>query len=275
MQNLSKGRAKWLRSLSARKGRSEERAFIAEGVRLVRDGIASGAELRLLLGDRDALAANSSLAKEARSLLAAHPSVAFDCDAEEFATLTDTVNSQGLIAAFTLPRLDGLERALQLPADKPGAILVLDNLRDPGNVGTILRMAAAFGCACAVLTEGCVDPFSTKVVRASMGGIFTLPLSFGLPVSQVIDLLRAQQVTIHLLDSAPDRPGTYPPPAIARPCFVVGGETEGLSAGWANAEATTIFIPQTSRVDSLNAGIAASVVLARWWEQVRPSPTTK
>jgi TrmH family RNA methyltransferase len=122
-----------------------------------------------------------------------------------------------------------------------------------------------------VLTEGCVDPFSPKVVRASMGGVFSLPISMGKKVLELVDVFRRRGVPVYLLDSAPGGESLYPPPADRRPAFVVGGETEGLSPEWRCGLEKVVRIPQMPRIDSLNAGVASAVVLARWWEQVCPT----
>lgn len=277
MQGLSKAKMKWLASLADRKGRREERAFVAEGVRIVRDGLAAGAELRLLVAEADSMNAESQAGREIRALVASvNRDLVQVADKDSFQSLSDTVTSQGVLAAFTIPPLDGLERVLGVDGEAgigpevPGAVLVLDNLRDPGNVGTVLRNAAAFGCACVVLTEGCADPFSSKVVRASMGGVFSVPMSMGKKVEELVGMFREHSLPLYLLDSAPGVECMYPPPPEMRPVFVVGGETEGLSPGWRCGLERVIQIPQMPRIDSLNAGVASAVVLARWWEQVCP-----
>jgi len=272
---LSKAKAKWLHTLADRKGRREERAFVAEGVRVIRDGLAAGAELRLLVAEADAINAQTTAGREIRALFGSiHSDLTAITDDVTFKSLSDTVSSQGVVAAFTIPPLDGLESVLEEEgrgaSALTGAILVLDNLRDPGNVGTVLRNAAAFGCACVVMTEGCADPFSPKVVRASMGGVFALPMSLGRKPEELAELFESRGVPVFLLDSAPGEASVYPPPPVPRPAFVVGGETEGLSEAWRSKSATVVRIPQMARIDSLNAGVASAVVLARWWEQVCP-----
>jgi TrmH family RNA methyltransferase len=139
-------------------------------------------------------------------------------------------------------------------------LLVLDNLRDPGNLGTIVRQAAAFDCDGLLLLKGCVDAFNHKAVRASMGGIFHVPVLSDLTPEDIMQRLSNSGVWPYVTGTK----GTnafgvsYPP----RTAFIIGGESEGVQPFWSERDVIAITIPQSSKVESLNAAVAASIFLA-------------
>ena len=153
------------RALLEPKGRREQGRFLVEGVRLVEEAMRAGVNpvfVFCLPGARER--------ERAAALLAAAESAAarvLELAPRVFETLTDTVSSQGIIAVASIPRVTS--------PPHPSFNLVLDQLRDPGNMGTILRAAEAAGAERVVLTPGCVDPWSPKVVRSAMGAHFRLP----------------------------------------------------------------------------------------------------
>ena len=143
--------------------------------------------------------------------------------------------------------------------------LVLDGVQDPGNVGTIWRTADAFGADGLILLPGCADPFSPKTVRATMGACFRLPVwetdLAGLP--QVLEGAGLPLYATALREDTDDvrRAG------LSRCAVVIGSEGRGVSQAVLDACAGTLKIPMRQRCESLNAAVAASVVL---WEMARP-----
>jgi TrmH family RNA methyltransferase len=265
---LSLTKLKMLRSLESKKGREANDAILAEGVRVIRDGIASGAELLVLVIEETALLDGApEHTAPLKELAKAAGENAFLCDAKAFAAVSDTVNSQGVVAAFRLPKPATLADALAaVPRDKHASVLVVDSLRDPGNLGTILRNAGAFGCALTILTTGCADPHAPKTVRASMGGVFVVPVVAGGYPADIAAAIKEAGLSLYPLDSDPSKPGIWPPPAVQNPVFVLGGETQGLSKTWIEHAGQVIHIPQSRQIDSLNAAVASAVVLSRWFE---------
>lgn len=147
-----------------------------------------------------------------------------------------------------------------LPVNLPGPIIVLERVRDPDNVGSIIRSAAALGAGGILLGPECADPFYRKAVRTSMGAVFTLPIAVAAGWPDALEALKMQgRMLVALtpdsgaraLREIPDRPLA----------IVLGSEGDGLSAeAFALAEATA-RIPMTSDVDSLNVAVAAAVAL--------------
>lgn len=173
-------------------------------------------------------------------------------------SLSDTESPQGVLALCALPPTAPPER---LPA---GRWLVLDGVQDPGNVGTIWRTADAFGAAGLMLVNHCADPFSPKTVRATMGACFRLPVW-----ETQLDALKP------LLDAA-GCPCTPPPCGrtpgmcaradLSAAAVIIGSEGRGVSKQALELCKQTLKIPMTDRCESLNAAVAAGVVL---WEMFR------
>jgi RNA methyltransferase, TrmH family len=140
-----------------------------------------------------------------------------------------------------------------------GPIIVAAGLQDPGNVGTILRSAEAFGAAGAFFTEGTVSPYNPKVLRGSAGSIFRLPV-VQIASAELIPLLR--QRGVRLLATSSHKGIPLPQATWTLPLAIfVGNEGAGLSRELQHQMDETIVIPQSTQVESLNAGVAASIVL--------------
>ena len=142
------------------------------------------------------------------------------------------------------------------------ALPILEAVQDPGNVGTLLRSAAAFGFDAVLLGPGCAAPFSPKVLRASMGAAGRLPLGVCADLPAALGALRGRGVAClaaALYKARPlDAVGTQFPGGV---CVVIGSEGQGLSDAAIAACSAAVRIPMTDRVESLNAGVAGSILL--------------
>jgi TrmH family RNA methyltransferase len=174
--------------------------------------------------------------------------------------MADTKTPQGILC--TVARADKavadlLEEALETPF-----YLLLEDIRDPGNLGTILRTAEAAGITGAILSQGCADVYNPKTVRATMGSLFRLPFAFTEDLPAAIDNLRERGVTIY--GACPDRrSGTKKYDCYdyrGAVAFLLGNESQGLSAE-SQAGAQIISIPMAGGVESLNAATAAAILL--------------
>jgi TrmH family RNA methyltransferase len=239
---------KLARSLLERKGRQQQRRFLAEGVRLVEDGMRAGSGPALLfytahVREHDRAARVLAAAeKQGARLIELSPAV--------FDTLADTVTSQNVIGIFAIPQ--------QPPPTVNSLLLVLDQMRDPGNLGAVLRSAEAAGCDAVVLMPGCVDRWGPMVVRGGWGAHFRLPVIEAGGWDEVAGLLAGRPVWLADADAALpyDRVDWTVPSAL-----VVGGETTGLSPEAAAIATGRVAIPMAAPVDSLNAAMAATVLL--------------
>jgi TrmH family RNA methyltransferase len=239
---------KYARALHRRSTRYRERAFITEGVRAVEAGIQAGIQPAFLFYTPAA----TDLTR-ARSILsqAEQQGAKIKAVSERvMAAMADTVTPSGILAVFPM-----------LPASVPSPLtwaLVLDGLRDPGNLGTILRSALAARVQLVLTTVGTVDVYSPKVVRAAMGAHFSLNLLVDPPWPAVEGALHGLQVLV-----ATPRQGTpywqvdWPQPT----ALLIGSEAEGISAKAEKLATGYAMIPMAEQVESLNAAVAASILL--------------
>lgn len=172
-----------------------------------------------------------------------------DVDAELFDPLTETKTPQDVIGLFERPRAS----AAEILARRDTVAVALDGVQDPGNVGTIVRLAAAFDAAGVLLLPGCADPFGPKAIRASVGAILSVPVAS-------ITARELLSAGVPLLAAAASGAATDPPSRDA--VLVFGNEGAGVSSEIARA-ATPIAIPMSSRVESLNVASSAAILLAR------------
>lgn len=248
----------YVRSLSRRDTRAAERAFVVEGLRAVRDGLLAGERPRLLFlrqDDRaDLLLKELDVAPDDPVLRRVEPRL--------FDTLSEVQAPQGVLAVFPWPHVPEPDTPTPL-------VLVLDRLRDPGNLGTLLRSAAGAGVSAVYLTAESVDPWNPKVVRAGMGAHFRLPL---LPFEHAAATLQ-QELPLRAATAA-NAPVAYDEIDWAQPAaLIIGGEAEGVSpqlAAWASQE---VAIPLAANVESLNAAVAGSILLFEAARQRRLRPS--
>jgi RNA methyltransferase, TrmH family len=256
METLSKARIKQLRALKLRKSRDEQGLYVAEGPLLLEEALRAGVFPRYVVVCDELLAPQR---EKADALLERCKAESIDCyatDIGEFMNASDTVSSQGMLAVFSIPAY-ALTEVLKQPRL---TLLVLDNLRDPGNLGTIMRQAAAFACDGLLLLKGCVDAYNHKAVRASMGGVFHVPVFADLSPQDVMQTLTDTGVWPYVTaNRGTNAFGVSFPP---RTAFIIGGETEGVQPFWSDQQVIQVSIPQTDKVESLNAAVAASILMA-------------
>ena len=238
---------KSVRELLDRRGRQKQGACLIEGVRLIEDAIRAGFVPALFFCVPEADL--SERARRLSALVATTSSGRYVVSPSVFASISDTVSSQGVVAVL---------RQVELPLpNSPTLTIVLDGIQDPGNVGTILRSAAAAGAGAALLTQGTADPWSPKVLRAGMGAHFRLPIRHGLDWSDVAGHLTGQAVWV--ADASGEV--AYTEPVWREPAaLVIGSEGHGPSEA-ALAHGARMSIPMAAATESLNAAMAATVIL--------------
>jgi TrmH family RNA methyltransferase len=175
-----------------------------------------------------------------------------DFSSSIFDALAETKSPQNVIALFERPRVD----LRSLFVRQSSIVIALDGVQDPGNVGTIVRLAAAFDANGVALLPGCADAFGPKAIRSSAGAILTVPV-----VNCSIDELLGQGWDVVAADARGEI--ADPPPHGAILAF--GSEGSGLSPALANV-ARTIAIRMSTRMESLNVGSSAAILLARSYE---------
>jgi RNA methyltransferase, TrmH family len=246
--DLSRAEAKRLRALRQRANREEEGLFLAEGIRVVEELLQSRVVLRSAVVS-DSLEDSDRGRQVAMELSARVP--VYRATENELRQLADTETPQGVIACAVTPRAN-------LQADAPAMTLVLDAIQDPGNFGTLLRSAVAFGAGLIVTLPGTVDPWNSKTIRAGAGTGFHVPIA-GATVEElkswsaredvVLWGAAAEGVDVHSL--------TRPP----RVALVMGNEGSGLSKATRAVLHKTIALQMSGRAESLNAGVAGGILL--------------
>ena len=243
---------KALRALREKKHRTASGRFLAEGLRLLTDARECGhVPETLVLADR----------RDPHPLLSALEAAVESGGGEVIETTPDILSKitgkdnpqavAGVFAEFDTS-LGALDRS------RSDIWLVAQALRDPGNLGTMLRTGDAIGAGGVILIDDCADPFSVEAVRASMGAVFTQSIALA-RWDEFESWLRAgtgQLVAASLRDAQPYRSAPY-----AAPCFVmVGNESRGLPEEYEMACDLRVTMPMKGRADSLNAAVAAAVL---------------
>ncbi len=278
---------KWLKAFRAalRGGGPESRKPIGvEGPKLVEEGFRAGLKAEALLVSASGESELERILHAARETEAGiSRSHILRTTDTLFASVAGTETPQGVAALFHQPEWT-LENVLRGAATSEGAfdadaplVIVLVGVQDPGNVGTIVRSAEAFGATGAISARGTADPWSPKAVRASAGSALRLPLLRGIAVPVTLAQLRLAEVKIYAASSrrklddnavtgsrgneqAARQPGSSADLSLPAAIFI-GSEGHGLPPEVERAADATISIPISEAVESLNAAVAASLVL--------------
>jgi len=223
---------------------------VIEGPDLLDAALSSGASVETLFVDVTATSSSRVEELTARTRDAGVEVVGLESGV--LAKIADAQTPQPVMATVRFRVWD----LAQVPVD--GFVLILDNLRDPGNVGTIIRSADAAGARAVILSGDCVDPFNPKTLRASAGSVFYLPLALS-PLGETLDFLRERAVPSYatVVRGATSFRRCRLAPAAA---VVIGNEAAGLDAASVALCDATMSIEMAGRAESLNAGVAASLI---------------
>ena len=243
--SLQHDKVKYLRSLADRKQRMAESRCVIEGARLIDDALAANCQPDWIFRAPRLLPRASETLQR---LIAQHVEV-IDVSDAVLKACSDTETPQGLIGVIKQPRLPWPR--------EPHLIVIADRLRDPGNLGALLRSSAAAGVSGVLLAPETVDAFNPKVVRGAMGAHFRLPI-LEAEWATIADRVRGLNVFVAEADES--RPYTsidWTLPA----ALIIGGEAEGTSDAAMKLATARISIPLAHEVESLNAAVAASVIM--------------
>ena len=249
---FSNATVKRLRSLRDKKARREEGLFLAEGLRIIAEARDSGRLPEIIAFSAEG--AGHPLAAEIIAATEAAGGDAIETSADILSKMSGKDNPQMLLAAYRQPSV-ALEQVDRARSD---LWIVAQALRDPGNIGTILRTGDAVGAGGLILIDDCADPYSVEAVRASMGAIFT----------QTVAAARWPDFLAWLRSGEGQLAGTslkathdYLEAEYRQPCFLlIGNEQQGLPAEYEAACDLLVKIPMAGRADSLNAAVAAAVM---------------
>ncbi|MCR5743827.1 MAG: RNA methyltransferase [Lachnospiraceae bacterium] len=232
--------------------RSEEGVFIVEGLRMFREIPAERIVCAFVTEEAYKTPEVYNCLKGVRSELVSE---------QVMKAMSETVTSQGMMAV--VKQLD-----CRIVPKKGRTYLLLDRLSDPGNLGTIIRMAEASDVAGVILSSDCVDIYNPKVVRSTMGAILRVPFEYVESLTDYIEKLKSAGIKVYgaSLENSTD----YAKLDYTDGCaFVIGNEANGMSGAVSAACSENIHIPMTGSVESLNASIAASVLAFEAYRQRR------
>ena len=246
---------KLLKGLGRKKERQETGLFLAEGAHFAEEALSNGWRPVYAFADIDALERSRDLlermrAKGARVLTASE---------KVLAAIAGKDNPQRIVAAFH-QRLTALS---ELPASGRRRYAALYEVRDPGNLGTVIRTADAAGCDGVILIGTTCDPFSVEAVRATMGSLFAMPLAATSFEDFVAwrDANKVRVVATSLRGDRAHHEATYGD----RTCILMGNETSGLPRDVEDACDELVRIPMMGRAESLNLAIATGVMIYEAW----------
>ena len=246
---------KELRQAFSRAERTEDGDCAIEGVRIIEEAIRSGLRFRAVFVRESA----QDRAERLLPQIGAHVDTLLLPD-KLFDGIVPSETPQGVAALVRLKdfSLDDVLERLQF-----GPVIVLAGLQDPGNLGTILRSAEAFGSAGVVVGEGTVSPFNSKVIRASAGSVFRLPVIIAKSADALEEVLAALRAkSVRLLATSSHKGTPLDQAKLGGPVAVfIGSEGSGLPRNLMAKVDETVAIPHTPQVESLNAGVAGSIVL--------------
>ncbi|WP_454288426.1 TrmH family RNA methyltransferase [Rhizobium arsenicireducens] len=243
-----------IKALSLKKARDENRNFMAEGLKLVIDALELGWTIRTLVYSK--AAKGKPIVEKVAARTIASGGLVLEVSEKVMSAITRRDNPQMVAGVFE-------QRWMALKDVRPAGAetwVALDRVRDPGNLGTIIRTADAAGASGVILVGDCTDPFSLETVRATMGSLFAVPLVKATPA----DFLRwkkdsgARLVATHLAGAVDYRTIDYRSKPVI---LMMGNEQSGLPDELAGAADALARIPQVGRADSLNLAVATGVML--------------
>lgn len=238
------------------KFRRQSGCFIAEGLRVCVDAVLSGAEIQALFITDEAIEKNA----DAYNTLSSHSDETYVLSSALFDYISDTQAPQGILCVIkTLDKSAYFDKI-----NNGGKYLVLDNVQDPNNLGTILRSAEAFGVCGVIMSDDCCDIYNPKVVRGSMGAVFRLAI---LSVKNLSEWF-AEHPALNTYAAVVDRDAVKVNETVFEvPCAVViGNEGNGIRPETCVVCDHKITIPMDGKAESLNASAAAAILI---WEMVK------
>ena len=238
---------KELKQLKLKKYQVQKKVFLAEGLNFVEE-IPRNYKVFAFVFSKS-FAKDKDLSAYERK---AHTYVLKD---EIFVSLSDTKTPQGVMAV--------VERKRANPESivKNGDFFVIcEEVRDPGNLGTIIRTADALGASGVFLTKDCADLYSGKVLRSTMGSVFHIPISYGLEAAEILSLMKRHGISTagaHLKGEKTPAETDFKKPF----ALLIGNETKGLSDNVSKECSELIKIPMSGKAESLNAAVAAAIIM--------------
>lgn len=262
--SASNGKIKWVCTLREKaKLRKKEQKFIAEGCKMFLE--APKDRLCEVYVSESFLKKTGELEEACKARL---KNISYEVVSDDvFKKMSDTVTPQGILSIIAIKEASLID--MLKTTEKPLFIL-LENLQDPGNLGTIMRTAEGAGVTGVILSRDCVDIYNPKVIRSTMGSVYRVPHFYAEDLCGVIDELKEKGVSVYAaaLDSS-EIYDTYS--YVEASAFLIGNEGNGLRKETVAVAGKCCYLPMEGSVESLNASVAASILMYEAYRQRRNS----
>jgi TrmH family RNA methyltransferase len=249
---------KHVKKLKEKKYREEYGEFLVEGTKMIEEAISEEAIIKHIVVCDDCKTQNTIPSELLYEI------AKYDCiyvNEKVFNSMTDVINPQGILAIIEKP--SNKETEIDF---KENLFLVLDNIQDPGNMGTILRTADSINLKQILVSKGTADQYNPKVVRSTMGAIFRVKIIECEDLPKTLKELKKHKIEIYVTDLKTDK--SIYDVKYNKKAIVIGNEANGVSTEILNLADTKIKIPMSGKTESLNAAVATGVIL---YEAVRQS----
>lgn len=254
-------RLKLVRKLGSRKGRNEEGRFVAEGRNLIAEILSRGLDVDFIMAPESVIRGDEGETSVLiRECIDRPDMMVCEVPDREFSRLTDAGPGVGMLAVV---RTGSHGPEIIRDLDPDDNILVLDRIQDPGNMGTLIRTAAAAGYKAVIAMSGTVDIYSPKVLRATAGMVFEVPVLYVSDASALAELCSGRRMAVTAVDGG--RP-YYEENLRQGIALVIGNEGRGVSDEIAAMADVRVTIPMKGNTESLNAAAAAAILM---YEAVR------
>ena len=231
------------------KARAEAGMFLVEGIKMVEEAASFGIEEVFVKESKE-----EEILKQHGNVLS---TISYEVVSDKlFTEMSDTVTPQGILATVRMPQYS----LKDMLGKESGHLILLQDLRDPGNLGTIIRSAEGAGATGVILSKESADIFNPKVIRSTMGSIFRVPFCYVEDFKDTVIGVKNHGISVY----AAHLQGTkqYECYDYTKPCgFLIGNEAKGLTDEVSTLADTLIRIPMSGQVESLNAAIAASILM--------------
>jgi len=244
---------KLIKSLYKKKDRWNKKLFIAEGIKIVNECLSSGYSIEYVVYSNKLM--NVAGGRELFYRISSLPNI-INVPDKLFDELSDVETPQGVLAVISFD----VQRIEDVDVDKKPFILLLDSVQDPGNLGTIIRTADAFGIDGIIVTEGCVDVYNPKVIRATMGSIFRVPIYHHDSGEDIIRKLKEKGAIVYST-SLEGKEFIQDVDFNQFALLIIGNESKGVSNNLESLADKLIKIPMVGKAESLNAAVASSIIM--------------
>ncbi len=242
---------KHIKKLKEKKYREEYNEFIIEGIKMIEEAMQENVKIKSIIICDDCKT-HGDITNELMYEIAKLNCIYV---AEKvFSTITDVINPQGIMAIVEKP----ISEEKEIDYNETN-FLLLDNIQDPGNLGTILRTADSLNIKQIILSKGSADAYNLKVVRSTMGAIFRVKIIEVQNLSKTVKEMKKHKIKVYATDLQTDK--SIYDVNYEKSAIVIGNEANGVSTEVLEEASERIKIPMTGKTESLNAAVATSIIL--------------